>query len=417
MARSQIFVFAVASAFCCMSYGQEVWGVELMVQDGDSAGAFFRDGLGFESVAASKDKWQLLAKDDVHLLLTRVESVESGLPGLELNFQVGHLARATAHCLDLGAVLANQQPHKSAIGPFNQIQVPGGPHAVNLMELDGHTLAEDEVLVFNASLSVPDIAATEAAFIAFGFSVFSRDYLPATLPFQKLGQLPLVAHPAAESYTWTQSALLFSVADVAQGVDGLNSKSVPAQWEKLAGTATGPWFELGPVRGKLINPAVWVPVQVRDEVQIAFARIKSLAGTWRGTSTAGWTSDEHYRAIAYGTTVVGTSFDDHHDAAMMTVFTTDDGELILTHYCAARNQPKLRLKECSADGKRLSFEFVGGGNLATRDRGHMDAVFYDFSGPDHFTSRWQWYQNGRYSWMEEIEYHRVSDVAQSSAGK
>lgn len=400
------------------SYAQSVWGVELMVQDGASSSVFFRQGLGFEPVVRTPDTWQLMTKDDAFLLLTISDADETNTePGLELNYQVGDLTRATSRCLGAGGRLTHELPQQSAIGPFNRIQIPGCEHAINLMEIDDHALEPDAIRVFNASLSVPDLTVIEPVFADFGFTVYSRDYLPATLPFQRLGRLALVAHSAAVEHNWTSSALLFSVDDIAQATRQLPSTTLAPGWDGLQGTATGPWFSLGPVRGKLINPAAWLPSPVDDQVQAAFARLKSMLGTWRGTSTAGWTSDVQYRAIARGTTLVGTSFDDHHEDAMMTVFYIDGSELLLTHYCVARNQPQLRLANSSPDGARLTFEFIGGGNLATRDRGHMDSVVIEFKGPDAFTSRWQWYQNGRNTWMEEVTYRRVADPTQSHAGK
>jgi hypothetical protein len=85
----------------------------------------------------------------------------------------------------------------------------------------------------------------------------------------------------------------------------------------------------------------------------------------------------------------------------------DGDRLLLTHYCVARNQPRLVLKESAEDGQLLRFQFLDGTNLPSRDHGHMDKAEYRFVDRDHFTSRWTWYQDGQESWMETIEYRRV----------
>ncbi len=99
----------------------------------------------------------------------------------------------------------------------------------------------------------------------------------------------------------------------------------------------------------------------------------------------------NYRVIANGSTVVETDFagTDHE---MFTVYTLDRGALVLTHYCAMGNQP--RLKAVKDTGNSVSFEFVDGGNLASRDEKHMDSVTFEFLGPDHVVTQWRGYEKG-----------------------
>ena len=50
----------------------------------------------------------------------------------------------------------------------------------------------------------------------------------------------------------------------------------------------------------------------------------------------------------------------HED--MISMFHMDGDRLIMTHYCGAGNQP--RMKVASADAKSVSFEFFDGTNIA-----------------------------------------------------
>lgn len=138
-----------------------------------------------------------------------------------------------------------------------------------------------------------------------------------------------------------------------------------------------------------------------------FGRLRSLAGRWRGRSTKGWDETVSLRTIAGGSVVLMTSFDAHPGEEMITTFFMDGDELQLRHYCVAGNQPHLAATAISPDGARAAFTFRDATNLPSRDSGHMDSVVYDFADPDHFTSRWTWYQAGRESWMEEIRYTRL----------
>ena len=139
----------------------------------------------------------------------------------------------------------------------------------------------------------------------------------------------------------------------------------------------------------------------------AFQRFKKLEGKWKGRSTKGWEETITYKTIAAGSVVVGESFDAHPNERMMTMFHLDGDRLMLTHYCVAKNQPRLVATSFADDGKTVTFTFLDGGNIPTRDRGHMDKAVIRFVDDNHMTSQWTWYQNGKESWMEEIKLERL----------
>ena len=85
----------------------------------------------------------------------------------------------------------------------------------------------------------------------------------------------------------------------------------------------------------------------------------------------------------------------------------DGDRLLLTHYCVAKNQPRLMATEFSANGDTVTFTFLDGTGMKSRDVGHMDKVRMVFLDDDHFTSQWTWYQTGKEDWMEEILNERV----------
>jgi len=140
--------------------------------------------------------------------------------------------------------------------------------------------------------------------------------------------------------------------------------------------------------------------------RLAFERLKKLEGTWKGRSTKGWVEDVSYKTIAGGSVVVGTSFDAHPNETMLTIFHLDGDRLMLTHYCVAKNQPRLVATSFADEGKTITFTFLDGTNLSSRDRGHMDKMIIRFVDENHVTSRWTWYQDGKESWMEEISLSR-----------
>lgn len=153
------------------------------------------------------------------------------------------------------------------------------------------------------------------------------------------------------------------------------------------------------------------PEKKLTPARAAFEKIKSLAGDWDSKSTKGWTETENYQVIAGGSVVMNVSQGAHPGEWMATMFHMDGEHLMLTHYCVAKNQPRLRATEFSDDGKKVTFTFQEATNLPSRDKGHMDKLVMMFDGPDHLRTRWTWYQDGKESWMEEIEHRRMEKPA------
>lgn len=138
----------------------------------------------------------------------------------------------------------------------------------------------------------------------------------------------------------------------------------------------------------------------------AFERFKALEGVWKGESTKGWTEDVSFRVIAAGSAVLETSFDAHPNETMLTLIAMDVEKLRLTHYCVAKNQPRLEATSFDEGGKSVTFTFLDGGNLPSREQGHMDRAVFRFEDADHITTRWTWYQSGQERWLEEIRLTR-----------
>lgn len=138
-----------------------------------------------------------------------------------------------------------------------------------------------------------------------------------------------------------------------------------------------------------------------------FERIKALEGDWTGHSTEGWTGAAEIRTIARGSAVVVTStFEAHPGETMITVYHLDGKRLMLTHYCVAKNQPRLVATSWEPRTGTARFSFLDATNLSSRDQGHMDSAIIRLSDPDRISARWTWYQEGSEKWMEEITWER-----------
>ncbi len=121
-----------------------------------------------------------------------------------------------------------------------------------------------------------------------------------------------------------------------------------------------------------------------------FERLKALVGTWNATvdgrpSQSKWT----YRLTGGGRALV------EDGGGMMTVYHPDGNALLLTHYCGAGNQPRMRLK--SADRTRLSFEMYDITNLASPGSYHSTHLDVVFLGDDRVELSYKGTSGGRVS--------------------
>lgn len=160
------------------------------------------------------------------------------------------------------------------------------------------------------------------------------------------------------------------------------------------------------------EPATAGPVS-REEAMQVFDRLKKQAGEWTGRSTAGWEGTARHAVMARGSVVMVTSrFNGAEHDGMATTMHMDGDRLILTHYCEAKNQPRLALSRVEDEGHTAIFTFLDGTNMASRDSGHMDKVIIRFQDDDHYTSQWTWYQGGQERWLEEITHTRIHEQSE-----
>ena len=127
----------------------------------------------------------------------------------------------------------------------------------------------------------------------------------------------------------------------------------------------------------------------------AFERLKSLEGNWIDVDGAFGTKGAvavTYRVTGGGTTVVET-FPVATPGEMVTVYHQDGSDLVLTHYCSAGNQPRMRAKQLS--GNTLAFDYDGGTNVDPAKTSHMHSVTIEFLTADEVRATWQNWRNGK----------------------
>ncbi len=141
----------------------------------------------------------------------------------------------------------------------------------------------------------------------------------------------------------------------------------------------------------------------------AFERLKALEGTWatsgpenkRATSTFELAGDgtvliEHYRNPAMP-----------GGGHMLTAYHLDGPDLVLTHYCIAKNQPTLRAARFDPASGEVQFEFLRASNLSSPSAGHMRRAMYRIGDREHFTTEWEFFEKGKLKMTETETFTRV----------
>lgn len=403
-----------------------VWALERGVPDVPAAVDFYTAALGFELAAGDGTAWALLVNGEARVVVT-LSDVPVASPGSSRvypNFTVGDLAAAQRAVLAAGGHV-DGEPRASAVGQAVAIRDPFG-HPANLIDHPwDEKAAESAPEVFNFGLRVRSVVEAESFLTALGFAVGNRDYLPQTLVFQPQGVAQLVVHPIAErpADPLADAGALWLDAEPTALVASLDAAHRHVERASPGLDPAAATVELRGPSGLLFKVARRPPGDgagqtglSAGEAAATFERFKALAGEWRAQSTRGWDEVLTYEVSAGGSVVMETNtFTDAPDRTMYTFFHLDGHRLLATHYCASGNQPRLQATALADGGRTVTFTYLDGTGLPSRDHGHMDQAVFRFVDGDTFTSKWTWYAKGHEQWLEEIEHRRVG--ASPAAGR
>jgi hypothetical protein len=134
----------------------------------------------------------------------------------------------------------------------------------------------------------------------------------------------------------------------------------------------------------------------KDTAKAAVERLKKLEGTWVAAGKDGKATDQVisvFKVTAAGSAVTETIFPGQgHE--MVTVYHLDGPDLVLTHYCALGNQPRMKLDPKSPKDE-LVFTFAGGSNIDPAKDMHMHEGSIKFLDDDRIEWKWGGYQDGK----------------------
>ena len=134
-----------------------------------------------------------------------------------------------------------------------------------------------------------------------------------------------------------------------------------------------------------------------------FEKLKSLIGEWKGKMKEEGEVRTTYKLVAADSAIEETL----SHGNMVTMYHTDGSGLMLTHYCAVHNQPRMRAAPFKDRDDSLKFSFVDATNMADANAQHMHNVAFAFGDKDHFTQEWTLYQDGKEAQKVVINFERV----------
>ncbi|MGA9529002.1 MAG: hypothetical protein WBS24_12885 [Terriglobales bacterium] len=131
-------------------------------------------------------------------------------------------------------------------------------------------------------------------------------------------------------------------------------------------------------------------VAAESDAQKSFQQLAGLEGNWTGKNSQGQPIEVSFRMTAGGSALM-SEIHGHGAENMITMFHMDGDRLLMTHYCSAGNQP--RMKVVSSDAKSVSFEFMDGTNIGP-GAGHMQHVTFTEPDAAHHTEEWVFLDHG-----------------------
>ena len=112
--------------------------------------------------------------------------------------------------------------------------------------------------------------------------------------------------------------------------------------------------------------------------------MKKLAGTWLAADKDGNPTDQIVSIIKVtaGGSVVHETLFPGQPHEMVSIYTVDGPDLVMTHYCVLGNQPRMKA-DPKSPANRICFQFAGGSNLDPKKDKHMHAATLTMVDDDH----------------------------------
>lgn len=141
-----------------------------------------------------------------------------------------------------------------------------------------------------------------------------------------------------------------------------------------------------------------------DDKKLLWDPLVQLAGEWTVTDEKGNVVPALVIKLTSSGSVLHESMFPGTPHEMTNVYHLDGRSVVMTHYCAAGNQPRMRATE--APGGKFSFRSDSVTNLRAADEVYMGEVVLTITDKDHFEQEWISYKAGKEEPHLKIAYTR-----------
>ncbi len=143
----------------------------------------------------------------------------------------------------------------------------------------------------------------------------------------------------------------------------------------------------------------------------AFEALKAMEGTWVGTVQTNRSDEPRETKITFKVSAGGHSviqtFAPGSPMEMFSVYHMDGDELLMTHYCAIGNAPKMKFAASDEAGV-VAFDFNGGTNMDPAKDAHAHEGTMRLLSPDRYESRSVGFADGEPSLVQNFKMERIA---------
>ncbi len=138
-----------------------------------------------------------------------------------------------------------------------------------------------------------------------------------------------------------------------------------------------------------------------------FELVKTLVGTWHGNNQAldgQETITVEYTLTAKGTAVIERVFP-NTPKEMVSIYTQDGHQMVMTHYCLLGNQPRMRTSR-PVNGNAITLSYIDGTGMRSVHDKHMHELTLTLIDDRHINHEWTVFENGRETITQTFAFAR-----------
>lgn len=136
-----------------------------------------------------------------------------------------------------------------------------------------------------------------------------------------------------------------------------------------------------------------------------FKFVSRLAGDWAMTGPDGKPMLAMRTHVMAGGSAIAETMFPGGPHEMINMYHLDGNELVMTHYCAAGNQPRMQCS--STDGKSVELKLRDVSNRVNPDESYMGYLKVTLVDDDHLIQEWKNFSGSKEMGQVKFEYTRV----------